>query len=172
MLFASNCFQFHFVIVSLLLSVDYTYSLCVYRYMNVSSTSSDQIVLRSGRVLSEDTRRRPSGRGRGRGRPRRTESAPPVTHLPEQPTPPKETMGDVNNNDQVPPIDEVELPLSHYSNPSVVNAPSCIVHPHPQIAYEIKHSILSILPTFHGVEKERPYDHMVDFDAICSTYPK
>jgi hypothetical protein len=72
-------------------------------------------------------------------------------------------------NDQVPPQEEEELPLSHYSNPSIVNAPSCIVHPHPNVAFELKHSILSILPTFHGVPKERPYDHIIEFDSMCGT---
>ena len=68
----------------------------------------------------------------------------------------------------VPPIEE-ELPLSHYSNPSIVSTPSCIVHPHPELAFEIKHSMLSILPSFHGAPRERPYDHIIDFETICST---
>ena len=80
----------------------------------------------------------------------------------------KGTMGDVHN-DQGPPWVEEELPLSHYSCPNIVDSPSCIVHPHPNVAYEIKHSTLSILPTFHGVAKEKPYEHIIDFDAICST---
>ena len=131
--------------------------------MNESSTSTTRISLRSGRVLSEDTRGRPRRR-----KARRTESAPPINHILEKPTPPEETMGDARN-DQGPPWVEEELPLSHYSCPNIVDSPSCIVHPHPNVAYEIKHSILSILPTFHGVSKEKPYEHIIEFDAMCST---
>ncbi|KAL6191579.1 hypothetical protein ACLB2K_037969 [Fragaria x ananassa] len=70
--------------------------------------------------------------------------------------------------DQVP-RDEEELPLSHYSCPSIVNSPSCIVLPNPNVNFEIKPNMLSILPTFHGMTNERPYDHIIEFDAICST---
>ena len=59
--------------------------------------------------------------------------------------------------------------MNHYSCPNIVNTPSCIVHPHLNVAYEIKYFILSILPTFHGVAKERPYDHIIEFEAMCST---
>ncbi|XP_040368814.1 uncharacterized protein LOC121051044 isoform X2 [Rosa chinensis] len=67
------------------------------------------------------------------------------------------------------PQDEEEIPLSHYSCPSIVNAPSCIVLPPINANFEIKPNMLSILPTFHGMASERPYDHIIEFDAICST---
>ena len=98
--------------------------------MNETSTSTTRISLRSGRILSEDTRGRPRRR-----RVRRTESTSLITHILEEPTLPKETMGEVNN-DQGPPWVEEELPLSHYSCSNIGNAPSCIVHPHPNVAYD------------------------------------
>ncbi|KAK9943116.1 hypothetical protein M0R45_008735 [Rubus argutus] len=132
--------------------------------MNESSTSSSQIELRSGRVVRQTSRERQPRRGLRSG------SAPPIpgTHEFPKSSPPSETMGDPID-EQVPLIEEEELPLSHYSNPSIVNTPSCIVHPRPNVAFELKHSMLSILPTFHGATKERPYDHIIEFDAICNT---
>ena len=133
----------------------------------MNENSNLPIDLRSGRVVRRISRERIPRRVR------RTGSAPPITHVHTHESPRSSPlrgtpMGDVNN-DQVPPIEEEELPLSHYSNPSIVNTTSCIVHPHPHVAYEIKHSTLSILPTFHGVAKERPYDHIIDFDDMCGT---
>ncbi|KAK9912463.1 hypothetical protein M0R45_036325 [Rubus argutus] len=80
------------------------------RYMNESSTSSSQIELRSGRVVRQTSRGRQPRRGLRSG------SAPPIpgTHeLPKSSPARSETMGDPID-EQVPPIDEGELPLSHY----------------------------------------------------------
>ena len=132
--------------------------------MSSSSNSNLPINLRSGRVVRRESRER---------RPRRiprTGSAPPIpgTHDSPKISPPRRVEMAEQIEGAVPPIEE-ELPLSHYSNPSIVSTPSCIVHPHPELAFEIKHSMLSILPSFHGAPRERPYDHIIDFETICST---
>lgn len=129
--------------------------------MSESSNSPLLITLRSGRVISRVPREVSSRRRR------RTESAPHIIdtqEFPEVPPPQEATMAEEGLHGP-----EEELPLSHYSCPSLLNAPSCIVPPQPTINYEIKPSVLAILPTFRGKTDEQPYSHIMEFEEVSST---
>lgn len=110
--------------------------------MHGNSSSNILIELRSGRVVIQKSRERPPRKVRRSG------SAPPITFIHESPRnspQQRKTMGN-QNDEQVPP--EEELHLSHYSNSNIVNAPSFIVHPHPNVVYEIEHVLYPIHSTY------------------------
>ena len=52
--------------------------------------------------------------------------------------------------------------------PPRVSAPSCIVPPAEDMI--VRPYILSLLPTFHGMESENPYTHIRDFEEVCNTF--
>jgi len=57
----------------------------------------------------------------------------------------------------------------HYL-PSTYNSPSCLQLPNVTVAsYEIKSSIIQMLPSFYGLNNEDPYKHIDEFLEICST---
>jgi len=68
--------------------------------------------------------------------------------------------------------DEEERPVllrDHYL-PSTYNSPSCLQLPNVTVAnYEIKSSIIQMLPSFYGLNNEDPYKHIDEFLEICST---
>jgi hypothetical protein len=68
--------------------------------------------------------------------------------------------------------DEEERPVllrDHYL-PSTCNSPSCLQLPNITVAnYEIKSSIIQMLPSFYGLNNEDPYKHIDEFLEICST---
>ena len=54
--------------------------------------------------------------------------------------------------------------------PGVFTPPSCIQIPNIEnVQYEIRHATLQMLPTFYGLDRENPYDHLTEFLGICST---
>jgi len=57
----------------------------------------------------------------------------------------------------------------HYL-PSTYTSPSCLQLPNVTVAnYEIKSSIIQMLPSFYGLNNEDPYQHIDDFLEIFST---
>jgi hypothetical protein len=57
----------------------------------------------------------------------------------------------------------------HYL-PSTYTSPSCLQLPNVTMAnHEIKYSIIQMLPSFYGLNKEDPYQHIEEFLEICST---
>ncbi|XP_062114450.1 uncharacterized protein LOC133825537 [Humulus lupulus] len=64
-----------------------------------------------------------------------------------------------------------EKTLLEYFSPISSNAPSCIVLPTTNAThFELKPSIIQLLPSFYGLEREDPYMHVKDFLEICSTF--
>ncbi|KAL6553671.1 hypothetical protein OROGR_007513 [Orobanche gracilis] len=77
-------------------------------------------------------------------------------------------------------MDEIENPnnpvakektLIEYFSPVTANSPSCIVLPTTNAThFELKPSIIQLLPSFYGLEREDPYMHVKEFLDICSTF--
>ncbi|KAL6542016.1 hypothetical protein OROGR_011502 [Orobanche gracilis] len=64
-----------------------------------------------------------------------------------------------------------EKTLIEYFSPVTDNSPSCIVLPTTNAThFELKPSIIQLLPSFYGLEREDPYMHVKEFLDICSTF--
>ncbi|KAL5559991.1 hypothetical protein UlMin_036202 [Ulmus minor] len=64
-----------------------------------------------------------------------------------------------------------EKTLLEYFSPISANSPSCIVLPETNAThFELKPSIIQLLPSFYGLEREDPYMHVKEFLEICSTF--
>ncbi|GAV87578.1 hypothetical protein CFOL_v3_31004 [Cephalotus follicularis] len=62
-------------------------------------------------------------------------------------------------------------PLSEHFTPRAYTTASCIRVPAVQTAqYEIKSSIIQMLPSFYGLSNEEPYKHLDEFIEIYSTF--
>ena len=60
--------------------------------------------------------------------------------------------------------------LKEYFTPSTYTYSPCIqVPPVEATQYEIKSSIIQMLPSFYGLSNEDPYKHLKEFLEICST---
>ena len=53
-------------------------------------------------------------------------------------------------------------------HPPRMSAPSCIVPPTEQLV--ILPHIIPLLPTFHGMESDNPYQHIKEFEDVCNTF--
>ena len=53
-------------------------------------------------------------------------------------------------------------------HPPRMSAPSCIVPPIEHLV--IRPHIVTLLPTFHGMESENPYVHIKEFEDVCNTF--
>ena len=49
-----------------------------------------------------------------------------------------------------------------------MSAPSCIVPPIEEMI--VRPYLVSVLPTFHGMESENPYAHIMYFEEVCNTF--
>ena len=58
--------------------------------------------------------------------------------------------------------------MRDHIHPPRVSAPSCIVPPVEDMI--VRPYILPLLPTFHGMESENPYSHILDFEEVCNTF--
>ena len=58
--------------------------------------------------------------------------------------------------------------MRDHIHPLRVSAPSCIIPPAEDVA--VRHYLVPILPTFHGMENENPYTHIRDFEEVCITF--
>ncbi|RDX90153.1 hypothetical protein CR513_28013, partial [Mucuna pruriens] len=61
--------------------------------------------------------------------------------------------------------------LKELATPNVVYQPWCIQYPQlePAQSYELKSSLIHLLPKFHGLVGEDPYKHLKEFHVVCST---
>ena len=58
----------------------------------------------------------------------------------------------------------------HNYVPSTYTSPSCLQLPNVTAAhYELKSSIIQMLPSFYGLSNEDPYKHLDEFLEICTT---
>ena len=70
-----------------------------------------------------------------------------------------------------PPPPHVNIPtMKDRFTPAYYTTPSCINVPNNQaLHYEIKSSIIQMLPSYYGLSNEDPYKHIDEFLEICST---
>jgi hypothetical protein len=59
--------------------------------------------------------------------------------------------------------------LRDYLQPTRASTPSCIVFPNVVGNFEMKPSVIQLLPKFHGLDSENPYLHLKEFDEVCAT---
>lgn len=82
-----------------------------------------------------------------------------------------EVMDDPNRLLPILPPVQAEKTLREYFSPLAANQPSCIVLPQTTAThFELKPSVIQLLPSFHGLEREDPYLHIKEFLDICSTF--
>jgi len=66
--------------------------------------------------------------------------------------------------------EETAKPMKEYFTPSTYTTTSCIRIPNTNANhYEIKSSIIQLLPSFYGLNNEDPYKHLYEFLKVCST---
>ena len=68
-----------------------------------------------------------------------------------------------------PAVNPADQTVRDYYDEPIAETPLCIVYPRLDGAFELKSSLIHLLPTFHGLAKEDPYQHLKDFQAACST---
>ncbi|CAN6465710.1 unnamed protein product [Victoria cruziana] len=75
-------------------------------------------------------------------------------------------------DDQPPHLPPVDPPLlCEYFIPSEYDQHTAIMGPDIGASqYEIKASVINMLPTFHGIENEDPYRHIDEFLDVCATF--
>jgi hypothetical protein len=55
-------------------------------------------------------------------------------------------------------------------NPTRTSARSCIVFPPDASHFNFKSGIIQLLPSFHGLDLEKSYLHLREFEEVCNTY--
>ena len=58
--------------------------------------------------------------------------------------------------------------MRDHIHPPRVSAPSCIIPPTEDVS--VRPYLVSLLPTFHGIENENPYTHIREFKEVCTTF--
>ena len=59
--------------------------------------------------------------------------------------------------------------LREFMNPTRTGSLSCITFPPDAARFNFKSSVIQLLPTFHGLESENPYQHLREFEEVCNT---
>ena len=59
--------------------------------------------------------------------------------------------------------------LKEYFTPATYDSPTRTRMPTITVPFEIKHSLIQMLPSFYGLESENPFKHFDAFLEICST---
>ena len=67
--------------------------------------------------------------------------------------------------EQTPPPKQ----LKEYFTPATYYSPTRSHLPTVTVPFEIKHSLIQMLPLFYGLESENPFKHVDAFLDICST---
>ena len=75
-----------------------------------------------------------------------------------------------NNGDiRVEQVNDANRPLIELLAPDRIDTPSCIVIPPHRGTFHFRPGILSMLPIFNGMEEERAYLHLHEFNQVCSS---
>ena len=75
------------------------------------------------------------------------------------------------NNELGEPLVSEERSLREYFLPVTPSHPSCIVLPPTRAThFELKPSVIQLIPSFHRLNREDPYMHVKDFLNICTTF--
>ena len=59
--------------------------------------------------------------------------------------------------------------LKQLATPDLDQQPLCIQYPNLEVAFELKSSLIHLLPTFHGFAREDPNKHLKEFHVVCSS---
>ena len=60
--------------------------------------------------------------------------------------------------------------LKDFIQPTRTTTPSCIILPKNAPPFSVKHGMMSVIPQFHGMDSESPYQHLTDFELACTTF--
>ena len=60
------------------------------------------------------------------------------------------------------------MSMRDHIHPPRMNATSCIVLPAEDVV--VRPYLVSLFPTFHGMENENPYTHIREFEEVCTTF--
>ena len=60
--------------------------------------------------------------------------------------------------------------MRDHIHPPKVSAPSCIIPLAEEVS--VRPYLVPLLPTFHGMENENPYNHIRDFEEVCTTFKR
>ena len=60
------------------------------------------------------------------------------------------------------------MSMRDHVHPPRVSAASCIVPPAEDVV--VRTYLVSLFPTFHGMENENPYTHIQEFEEVCTTF--
>ena len=60
------------------------------------------------------------------------------------------------------------MSMRDHIQPPRVSSASCIVPPTEDVV--VRPYLVSLFPTFHGMENENPYIHIQEFKEICTTF--
>ena len=71
-------------------------------------------------------------------------------------------------NQQGPREPNAYRSMRDHIHPPRVSAPSCIISPTEEVA--VKPYLAPLLPTFHGMENENPYNHIREFEKVGATF--
>ena len=59
--------------------------------------------------------------------------------------------------------------LRELATPDLNQQPLCITHPTLEVPFEIKSSLIHLLPSFRGLAREDPHKYFKEFRVVCST---
>ena len=60
--------------------------------------------------------------------------------------------------------------LRDHLQPPMASAPSCIVIPYNDQPFETRPTMIQLFTQYLGVDRENPYLHLKEFEAICGTF--
>ena len=78
-----------------------------------------------------------------------------------------DNMSELGDRDNFDPNSH---PLKDYCQPMRTTSPSCIVFPYNAGQFHFRNGMITLLPQFHGMDNEKPYTHLKDFEDVCSTF--
>ena len=69
---------------------------------------------------------------------------------------------------QVPREPNAYRSMRYHIHPPRVSAPSCIIPLAEEVP--VKPYLVPLLPSFHGMENENPYNHISEFQEVCASF--
>ncbi|RDX78159.1 hypothetical protein CR513_41598, partial [Mucuna pruriens] len=83
----------------------------------------------------------------------------------------KKRVVSLSNFQEPGPMENNDRSLKELATPDVVYQPWCIEYSQLMSAqsYELKFSLIHLLPKFHGLVGEDPHKHLKEFHMVCST---
>ncbi|XP_071933027.1 uncharacterized protein [Coffea arabica] len=102
----------------------------------------------------------------------REEHSSAASQRPESEIEPTDSLGDTSSNsDKEKGTMANARTLRELAAPDLIQQPLCIIFPSlsDNISFELKSSLIHLLPSFHGLPGEEPYKHLQKFDVVCNS---